>query len=102
MKKICYYFLWFVCILYSCKIENVPNPCYTTNFVTKVNTDIEFDASCSKNASQYEWNFGDGSAAISGQKVVHQYAYTGTYKIVLTVRNGKDWTSGNYSISINQ
>ena len=44
----------------------------------------------------YSWNFGDGSAAGSGQDVVHTFSSVGTYNVVLTVTdsNGVSVTAG--------
>ncbi|HWB62563.1 MAG TPA: PKD domain-containing protein [Chitinophagales bacterium] len=40
------------------------------------------------NTLQYSWNFGDGdSISISTPNIFHQYAQSGTYTVVLTVKN---------------
>jgi hypothetical protein len=38
----------------------------------------------------YTWNFGDGSAAATGQAAAHTFAKPGTYKVILRVTNAAD------------
>ncbi len=54
---------------------------------TKVNTQINFDASSSNDnvgIISYQWNFGDGNTG-AGVITTHMYAQTGTYTVTLTV-----------------
>ncbi len=52
------------------------------------NETIYFDASCSENAVNYKWNFGDGTILNGSQEVVsHAYEEPGNYIVALTVRS---------------
>lgn len=42
----------------------------------------------SKDASRYEWDFGDGSAISKEKSPLHIYEKAGTYKVLLTAMNG--------------
>ncbi len=42
----------------------------------------------SKDASRYEWDFGDGSAISKEKSPLHIYEKVGTYKVLLTAMNG--------------
>jgi len=49
---------------------------------------IYFDASCSENAVNYKWNFGDGTILNGSQEVVsHAYDEVGNYEVTLTTRS---------------
>ncbi|MGE4283809.1 MAG: S-layer homology domain-containing protein [Clostridia bacterium] len=57
------------------------------NLTADVDSDIEFDASYSKDNDQissYEWSFGDGATA-SGQIISHRFGSSGEYDVTLTV-----------------
>ena len=49
--------------------------------------------------ARYIWNFGDGTT-VEGQKVLHTYAYPGTYVLILTVASGYSSGSTNLSIKV--
>jgi hypothetical protein len=52
---------------------------------------VRFDASRSSDIDgdrlSYTWNFGDGSAAASGERVEHRYSMDGDFTVDLTVRD---------------
>ncbi len=60
---------------------------------------VQFTDLSYHNVTQWTWNFGDGSAALSGtdpavhQNPTHTYANAGTYNVTLTVSNGSDQLS---------
>lgn len=47
-------------------------------------TTVNFHNTSTGGASTYSWNFGDGSAALTGVDVTHQYASAGTRTVTLT------------------
>lgn len=68
----------------SCKKK--PEPCFTIDKNLNalfVNVPLGFSASCSIDANEFSWNFGDGTLA-TGQTATHTYINTGTYEVVLT------------------
>ena len=84
----------------SCK--KTPTPCFSVDKgnAAKVNEEVQFDASCSKNAATYTWNFGDGTSA-SGNPVKHKYSNQGVYNVVLTEKNGKKTALLTQNVTIN-
>ena len=68
----------------SCK--KTPVPCFSSDKggVAKVNEEVQFDASCSKNVSTYTWDFGDGTS-MSGNPVKHKYSTQGVYIVKFCV-----------------
>ena len=84
----------------SCK--KTPTPCFLVDkgSVAKVNEEVQFDASCSKNASTYTWDFGDGTST-SGNPVKHKYPTQGTYIVKLTENNGNKTASLTQNLTIN-
>jgi PKD repeat protein len=50
---------------------------------TTTNTDVAFNSS-TQGASDYYWDFGDGTTA-TGQNAIHSYSDTGTYTVTLIV-----------------
>lgn len=70
----------------------------------KVNQDIFFNASASKDDDGYivrfVWDFGDGGTA-EGEKVTHKYSYAGTFTVLLVVYdNSGDKGSLSQSITV--
>jgi 6-phosphogluconolactonase (cycloisomerase 2 family) len=66
-----------------------PGPAPTASFSFKAGTAgsaTSFDASGSRGAARYEWNFGDGTTlADGGPTPSHTYSGAGTYTVKLTV-----------------
>ena len=66
-----------------------PQACFVTDkgsANTKVNEEIQFDASCSKDADSYSWNFGDGTSQ-TGNLTKHKYPDAGSYTVILTANH---------------
>ena len=64
---------------------------------------ITFSSACSMDASQYQWDFGDGSAASTDATATHTYAAAGTYTVKLMAmdKKGKNMSDTSKSITIN-
>ena len=75
-------------------LDNVkPLPYINCVSSAEVDTEVEFDASASKDnvgIAKYTWDFGDGTTG-EGIRVKHSYSKPGEYIVVLTVED----TSGN-------
>ena len=84
----------------ACK--KTPSPCVSVDkgSAAKVNEEVQFDASCSKNVSTYTWDFGDGTS-MSGNPVKHKYSTQGTYLVKLTEKNGNKTASSTQNLTIN-
>lgn len=63
---------------------------------------ISFDASCSENASQYHWEFGDGATGHAAA-ASHVYNNSGTYtaKIRVESENGKKEDEKTVTVTVN-
>jgi len=65
---------------------------------------LVFDASTSTDPDgdplSYYWNFGDGSPADSGMRVIHQFAKGGAYPIILAVDDGLGLANSRHETSI--
>ncbi|MBC7413284.1 MAG: PKD domain-containing protein [Bacteroidia bacterium] len=72
--------------LFAC--TKTPTPCFSIDRgkPTKVNEEIQFDASCSNNASTFSWEFGDGTTG-TGVAVKHKYTVDKMYIVRLTATN---------------
>ena len=75
-------------------------PCFTVapDEIHEPLDDLTFDASCTESSdpiASYTWDFGDGSAAASGQVVEHSFESTGSYDVSLTVENEAGATEKN-------
>ena len=64
---------------------------------------ISFNSACSMDASQYSWDFGDGSAASTEATTTHTYSAAGTYTVKLMAmdKKGKNMSETSKSITIN-
>ena len=69
---------------------NVPSGSSTATFDGSTSTDTDEGGS---SIVSWSWNFGDNSAAGSGQVVNHTYAAAGTYNAVLTVTDDEGDTA---------
>lgn len=72
--------------------DPLPEACFSAPLMAIVDEVISFDASCSKNADNFHWDFGD--AQESTQAIAqHSFAAPGSYTVTLTVENkGKSTT----------
>lgn len=77
-------------VLFISGCTKTPSPCFSVDKggVAKVNEEVQFDASCSANATSFTWDFGDGSST-SGSSVKHKYTTAATYVVKLTATNKK-------------
>jgi len=74
---------------------NIPSECTTP-------CTINYNATCSENASSYNWDFGDGNTS-DLQQGSHTYQVPGAYTIMLEVSNDAVTTSTNaISIQVNE
>ena len=85
MKLVKFLAFSLVLFLASCS-KKEPAGCFTIIGTTKVNSEIQFDGNCSKDAESFEWNFGDGTSDI-GATVKKKYTKVGAFTVILTVRN---------------
>lgn len=78
-----------------------PSVCFTVDKgkSAKVNEEVQFEGSCSQNATTYTWDFGDGSSAV-GVSVKHKYQFIGYYTVSLKASNKKKSATLTETISI--
>jgi PKD repeat protein len=60
--------------------------CAAGETVTFTAQRYNYDLGCSSHT--FSWNFGDGSAAVTGSQVTHPFASGGTYAVQMTVTRG--------------
>ena len=83
MKKILTIFFFVVFLFSSCKKEQPESDAcftYTTNGAI-----IVFDPGCSKDATDFDWDFGDGQTRQNCPQPLHQYANPGNFQVSLTI-----------------
>ena len=75
--------LGIILLLNSC--AKPTNGCYTYSPSTiTTTTQVTFDASCSDNASSYNWDFGDGTEiTTNSSSITHTFSTSGTYTVML-------------------
>lgn len=86
--KLRLFLLSFLAMLFIVACQKKPEPCFTLNRDLDslfINQPILFNASCSIDANEYSWNFGDGIDT-TGEAVFHTYANPGTYDAILTAK----------------
>ena len=79
-----------------------PTACFVTDkgsANTKVNEEIQFDASCSKDADSYNWDFGDGTTQ-AGSPTKHKYPTAGNYTVVLTANHSSKSANISHVVTI--
>lgn len=86
-------------VMSSC--TKTPSACYSADKgkAAKVNEEVQFDASCSQDATTYTWDFGDGGTD-SGLNVKHKYLNTGVYTVTLKASNKKKSETMTETITI--
>jgi PKD repeat protein len=99
MKKITAMFLS-LALLASCK--NAPTACFTivTNADSiHVGKTVQFDASCSIDASAYYWDFGNGQSAMTTTaQTIYDSAATYAVHLVVTGSGKSAGTSKNVTV----
>jgi PKD repeat protein len=87
MKKQSFFLLSFfsVAFLFSCK--KPVNACFSFSPQHPALSDtVTFDASCSENATEYRWSFGDGTVDTTTTATVsHAFPSAGIYTVYLNV-----------------
>lgn len=69
--------------------DGSPSAAFTATAQDAEKSTFSFDASGSKGASSYTWDFGDGTTA-QGETAQHTYQYiNGDYHVKLTIKNSK-------------
>jgi len=90
-------------VLPTASIDSVV-PMQTTPSIIVANETITFSGSFTDPGTAdphtASWNFGDGTPALSGWMVPHQYASAGTYTVKLTVAQGEDPGVGTATYTI--
>ena len=88
-------------LITSC--TKTPEACFTVDKgkTAKVNEEIQYDASCSKDADSYSWDFGDGTTG-NGSPAKHKYPNTGNYTIVLTAHHSSKSATISQTVTITQ
>jgi PKD repeat protein len=77
-----------------------PVACFTPSTTSaEVGVSISFN-NCSADATNFSWNFGDGSSTSTQQSPSHSYTSAGTYDVVLTAYNGDLSDTETKSITI--
>ena len=95
----------FIVTLVSCPNDEEPNPnaptaCFTAPTEIIAGISAEFSSSCSENAVNYDWNFGDGGTSTDANPS-HTFAEEGNYSVTLTVTNsGGDTDADSKNISV--
>ena len=91
-------FLSLFLIIFSChknpKVCFAANNTFTEDDPNKgtVNTERTFVVTCDRDASSYQWDFGDSTQLEHGNKMPHTYTKLGTYTITCTGYTKKDST----------
>lgn len=101
------FFIPIVILALSCSDDDpevastLPKACFQLPQNVKEYTPVTFDASCSKNAQTYSWNFGDGDTS-SEANPSHTYLTKGVYNVKLVVtgdKNAKDSLSMSVDVA---
>ena len=93
----------FVAILALASCMKKPMACCDFPAIGTHSQSIAFSSTCSMNASEYEWDFGDGSSTSTDANPSHTYTTAGTYTVKLMVmdKKGKNMKDTSKSITIN-
>ena len=77
-----------------------PEPCIIIDNKSselKAGLPIQFNATCSKDADTYKWDFGDGTVS-SGATVQHKFTSAGTHMVLMTASNKKQSVTTSKSV----
>ena len=99
----------FLCLFFfAIACNKKPNVCISANYTKLevrpdtgfVNVPREFAVNCDRDASSYEWDFGDETAVQTGKIVSHTYTLPGTYTVTCTGFTKKNSASAtlNYAV----
>jgi hypothetical protein len=99
----------FLCLFFfALACNKKPNVCISANH-TKVevrpdsgvvNVPREFVVNCDRDASSYEWDFGDETSVQTGRIVSHTFTLPGTYTITCTGFTKKNSASVTLSYTV--
>ena len=80
-----------------------PMACCTVPATGTHGQSVSFNSACSMDASQYQWDFGDGSAVSTDATTTHVYSAAGTFTVKLMAMDskGKNMSETSKSITIN-
>lgn len=90
-------------IVFISSCAKTPEACFITDKgkTAKVNEEIQFSTTCSKDADTYSWDFGDGVTA-SGSPTKHKYPTAASYTVKLTVSNKSKSANTSQILTITQ
>lgn len=89
MKKTFYKVLFAGTVVVLAACSKTPEACFTMDkdkANIKVNEEVHFSPTCSKEADSYRWDFGDGSST-GDSSPKHKYPNKGSYTVKLTASN---------------
>jgi PKD repeat protein len=99
MKNL-FYIFFIIVVLASCKKKSVVDACFN---IATVSPFFEGDTlsfnNCSSNASDYLWDFGDGTTSAVSQPQ-HTYSAAGTYIIRLFASNSNSSDTASQNVTI--
>lgn len=104
MKKIFLKILTLSTIVIIGACSKTPESCFTIDKDkgnVKVNEEVHFSPTCSKEADSYKWDFGDGSTT-GDASPKHKYPNTGSYIVKLTASNKSNSAESTQTIIVNQ
>ena len=73
--------------------NTLPTAALTTTVASRIVTATGSGTDIDGTITAYSWDFGDGTAAVSGQTADHTYAVDGTYTVTLTVTDNAGGTA---------
>jgi len=94
-------FTFFIISLVVSSCTTKPDACFSASSDNiRVGASVKF-TSCSINAKNYEWDFGDGTVSSKGDpSIEHTYVKAGTYIVKLKVKNGSKSDDANRNIHV--
>ena len=90
-------------VVFISSCTKTPEACFVSDKgkAAKVNEEIQFSTTCSKDADTYSWNFGDGATA-TGTPTKHKYPIAANYTVTLTVSNKSKTATSSQIVTISQ
>ena len=71
-----------------------------TFWCTALSCNFDASSTTAQSVATYSWNWGDGTAAGSGNLALHKFAGAGTYAVVLTVTDGGGTSSKSQQVKV--